>query len=532
MNACIYVLYTQFKNRLKQRAHQVQFWVAAIVVLLYFVFYFWQVANDIGENHIIADAVPRFQSGATLVFLVFAFLAMIVGVKRGNSFFGPADISNMFISPITPNRILMYGMLRQFAISLIATFFLIMQLINLRIYFGLWIRELCLLMIAWLMISLSSSILSITLYSLTATRPSLRKCVLLVTYILGALIVGGLAFFIWKSGDPAEATFRFFRLRVLHYVPIGGWASGFLVSAMAGDSVHALMYTSLTMFLPLLGIFLVSRTKSDYYEDVLTSTGNLYAYTASDEKTNLLLRSENSTSRVGKSKLFGKKRGAAVLFQRQLTEQRRSLFPLFDQSSLLVLAVAVLLGATLHTFMKKGMYPQVMSIFGVLILCYALFFTITTGRFVDELKKPFIYIMPGKSVKKLFYTSLASVWKACIEGTICFSVVTGFAKLHPIYVPCATVFYATAAMFFAATYLTSARVLTLSSSKNSRMVLTLLIITAVFLFEFSVGTDVGHTLNAISPVYFPMTFLVLSGINLIAATIFFHCAKGMLENYD
>ncbi|MBR2750738.1 MAG: putative ABC exporter domain-containing protein [Clostridiales bacterium] len=532
MSACIYVLYTQFKNRMKKRMHSVQFWVAAAVVILYFAFYFWEVTTNIGETHIIANAVPRFQSGATFVFMGFTFLALIIGVKRGSSFFSPADISNMFVSPISPNRILMYGILRQFSISLIATLFLLMQLINLRMYFGLWIKEMLILMIAWLMISLSCSILSIALYSLTATHPILRKIVLVIPYILAGGVILGLSFNIWRSGNAVEAAFAFFNKPFLHQLPIGGWTAGFLIHAMAGEYADALMYASLTMFLPLLGIFLVSRTKSDYYEDVLTSTGNLYAYSGIDEKTSLLLRSESSSARVGRSKLFGKRSGTAVLFQRQLTEQRRSLFPLFDQSSLLVLGISILLGATLHSLMKKGMYPQVMSIFGVLIMCYVLFFSVATGRLVDELRKPYIYIMPGGSVKKLFYTSLAIVWKACIEGLICFSVVACFARLHLAYVPCATLFYASAALFFAAVYLTSARLLTLSATKNSRMVLTLLIITAVFIFEFSVGMDVGRSLNAMSSSYFPLTFLILSGINLIAALIFFNCAKGMLENYD
>ena len=532
MSACIYVLYTQFKNRMKQRMKKVQFWIAAIAVAFYFVVYFLQVMGDIGENHLISDAVPRFQSGATLIFLVVSFLALTIGVKRGSSFYKPSDIGMMFVSPITPNRILMYGLFRQFSMSLVATLLLVMQLINLRIYFGLWIKELSFLMIAWLMVSLSCSIVSIALYSMTARHPVLRKIILVFTYLLAGAVIITLAFSIRRSSDPTEAVFAFFRNPLLYKIPIGGWTAGFLKYAMDGELPRALTYAALTLMTPLLSIFLISRAGTDFYEDVLTSTGNLYAHTTEEEQTGLLLRSENSSSRVGKSGLYGKKRGTAVLFQRQVTEQRRSLFPLFDQTSLLVLALACLLGATLHTLMKRGMYPQVMSILSVLIMSYILFFTITTGRLVEELRKPFIYLMPGRPVKKLFYTSLASMLKAGIEGVICFSVIAIFAHLHPLYVPCSTVFYTTAAMFFSATYLTSARALSLQSSKNSRMALTLLLITAVFFFEFSVGTDVGTTLNNMSPNYFPLTFLALSGINLIASLIFFNSAKGLIESRD
>ena len=72
-----------------------------------------------------------------------------------------------------------------------------------------------------------------------------------------------------------------------------------------------------------------------------------------------------------------------------------------------MLALAVVLGAFLQSLDRKGMYPFIMQILSVAILCYAMIFTIPMGKFVDELYKPFIYLIPGSPLRKLYYASTA-----------------------------------------------------------------------------------------------------------------------------
>ena len=531
MGACFYVLYTQFKNRLKEKAKHASFWLVALFVVAYFVLYFIQIANDIGESHLISNAVPTFQAGATLIFGEFTFIALNIGIKQGSSFYRMSDVNLMFVSPVQPNRILMYGVMRQFAVSMIATLLLLMQLVNLRIYFGLWIKEMILLMLAWLTISLSCSILSLTLYSLSATHPKLRTVVLSLIYLMTGMVVAGLAISIHRGGSPWNAAIEFFSDPRLHMLPIGGWTSGFLYHAMKGDFPQALLYAATTLFIPLLGVLLVSRTGSDYYEDVLTSLGN-------DQSANGGAKDELSgqtglfRNRVGKSRLFGRKSGPAVLLQRQMTEQRRSLSLFLDQSSLLVFTAAALLGTTLHTYMLKGMYPHVMMVLSESIMCYVLFATISTGKLVDELGKPFIYLIPGGAVKKLFYLSLPSVFKAFFEGLITFTILALFIHADWIYVVGATAFYTTASLFFSSAYLTAVRAFGLQTSKSVKMVLALVIVTAVFIFELSYGVNIAESIGIMTTKYFPLTSLCLSGINLIASMIFLNCAKGVIESRD
>lgn len=163
-------------------------------------------------------------------------------------------------------------------------------------------------------------------------------------------------------------------------------------------------------------------------------------------------------------------------------------------------------------------------------MSYVLIATIATGRLVDELGKPFIYLIPGGAVKKLFFLSLPSVFKAFYEGLIAFTILALFIHADIIYVLCATAFYTTTCMFFSSAYLTSVRAFGLQTSKSVRMALALVIITAVFLFELSYGVGIAEGFGIVTTRFFPLTSLVLSVVNLIATVIFFNCAKGILDN--
>jgi len=151
------------------------------------------------------------------------------------------------------------------------------------------------------------------------------------------------------------------------------------------------------------------------------------------------------------------------------------------------------------------------------------------GKFVEELDKPFIYLMPGKAFKKLFYASTAPVVKAFAEGLVCLTIVSLFARLHPAFVPCGAMFYASAALLFYACYLTSMRTLGVSNNRHTHMLLSFALLSAVFIFELSLGAYIGRRLYAVSPSLFPLDFLILAVFNIAVSVIFFHNARSILD---
>ncbi len=530
MNACMYVVLKQWKHSLQEKIRRPQFWIGVLVVAAYFALYIYQEISHTGTTQVIDNASSVYRGSVTMVFLVVAFVGFALGLNRGSSFFRSADINHMFVAPIRSERILFYGILKKCGISVLITLILLMQLTNLRFYFGLGIEEMLILMGAWLLLSICLSILSLAVYSITAVSPVFRKIVLIALYAVSGLIILGVVLSLWRSGTPFSDIFAFFNDPRIHAIPLGGWAAGFLCCAMDHQVKLALVYAGLLLIFPLIGIIAVLKNRSGYYEDVLTSIGHGYG--------NYLYQNEASVSDVRhkvtrkKSHLMGRSRGEIVLMQRQMTEQKRSFLVLFDRGSLGMLAVAVLTGSVLRSLMIRGMYPFIMQIIALAVLCYTMIFTIPMGKFVDELRKPFIFLIPGKPLKKLFFASLPSVLKAFIEGLICLVVVSLFAKLHPAYVLCGSMFYASSAMLFYAVYMASIRTLGLTNSRQSHMILAFAILSCVFTFELSLGANIGSRLYAISDDLFILDFLILAVFNMIVSLFFFVSSRSILDSRD
>lgn len=526
MSALTFLVTKQCRNTLREKIRHPQFWIGVLIVLAYFALYIYQEISHTGTSGVLSDPIPKFKGGATIVFLITAFVGLSIGLNRGSSFFKASDINYLFVSPLSPQKILLYGLLKKCLSGILATLILLMQLTNLRFYFGLGIRELLLVMAAWFLLSLSLSVVSLSVYSVTSISGVTRRISQAALYLASGTIILGIVVALWKSGTPFSDTITFFNEKHLRYIPLGGWACGFLCEAMDGNTVPALIYAGLLVFLPLLGLFFVFRNRSGYYEDVLTSIGKGYGNALYHNSSDVIVKDQSKRRR---SHLVGRRRGEAVLFQRQMTEQKRSLTVLFDKGTLGMVALAVVLGSFLQSLDRKGMYPFIMEILSVAILCYAMIFTIPMGKFVDELNKPFIYLMPGSSVRKLYYASTAPMIKAFVEGILCFVIVSLFARLHPAFVLCGALFYASAALLFYASYLASLNTMGLRNSRGSHMTLAFAILSAVFLFELSLGANIGRRLYAISETMFLLDFLILAAFNVVVSIAFFYTSKGILD---
>lgn len=531
MHACSYMALRKFKNTFYEKVKRPQFWLGAVVVLAYLGLFMYQEYTHVGLTGVIRDPLPTYQGGATFVFILATLIGMNIGLKRGNNFFKPADINHLFVSPIKPEKVLLYGLFKQFVGAFLATLLLLTQLMNLRFYFGLGWKDLLILMGTWLLLTVSMSILAMGIYSVTSVRPWIRKLIRFFIYAVLALIIGGVVMALWKNNTPIPTTLQYFNKPFLRIIPISGWASGLLTCSMAGEWYMAIVYAGLLLLIPMIGLLLVYANRSSYYEDVLLSIGHTYG-NIEEERTPTRADVRRRSGKRGNSRLLGKRPGEVVLLQRQLTEQKRSLMVLFDQNSLGMLAISVMLGGILQSLMRKGMYPVIMQIIALAVLCYGMLLLIPMGRFVEELRRPFIFLMPGTAFRKLFYASFASVLKAFVEGFLSLVVVSIFARLNPAYVLCGGFFYTSAAMLFCAAYLASLRVLGLSNSKYSHNLLAFAILTAVFIFEVFIGMGVGAKFYAISELLFPLVFVVMGAFNLIASLIFFYSSRSILMYRD
>lgn len=464
-----------------------------------------------------------------VLFMLTTLVGLGVGLLRGNAFFRQADVSHLLVSPVKPRNILFYGLFRQVGLYVFFTLLLAVQLGNLHFYFNLQGWELALLLGVWILLCITLILLSMGVYSLTAIHPAFRMVIRLSMYIFSAIVIVGLVITLWKSQSPLSGTLKYFDDPHMHALPLGGWAMGLLVSVTERRYELAAVYGGLLVLFAFIGFIFSFRNHHGFYEDILISMEHGCGALRDSQEED---KAGAKAAPVKKSHLMGVSRGEAALMLRQMTEcKKRPLFFL-DWGTLAMLLLSVALGAIMRALMLKGMYEFIMEIISLSALCYAMLFSVRIETFLDELKKPYIFLVPGSTVKKLLYFCATPYLKALLEGALCTTIVSVFARLRPAFVFYGTLFYGSAAILFCAAYVASVRALGLNRSRFLYKLLAFAIVTAIFLFELSFGTTVGSTLYMASTSIFLMDFLILAICNLIASLIFFFSARTILETRD
>jgi len=365
----------------------------------------------------------------------------------------------------------------------------------------------------WFIIMLSSQVVSLCTYSLTAPHPMRRKIGNYVVYGLITVVIGGLGAYLLSRGGEVESVLDYFGLPLIDFVPLVGWVNAYMMGIITGDPGKSLMFLLLLVFFPVLGIALVRRTESDYYEDVLQATERTYVTKQAIKDGKMGAKNLNENVRAGKSGITGKGQGASIFFYRHLTEQRRTGMFILDKGSILIIAGAAIGGFVLRNLTQKGEFtPFISALAAFCILAYILYFLTVSGKFTQELARPFIYLVPAPEILKLFYSNLASVLKSFVEGLIAFTIITILAGLPWWYIPMATLAYASLSQLYISMSIMTQRILGDSNSK--------ILSTILYLFSASVLIVPGAAIFGILQAVFYFAGQQFLFIAYLAATIY------------
>jgi len=122
--------------------------------------------------------------------------------------------------------------------------------------------------------------------------------------------------------------------------------------------------------------------------------------------------------------LRGGKGVSAIFYKHMLEKKRSSRFLFVDTYTVLAAA-----GAGIAAYLMD-MEFSVYIILGILV--YIQFFMTILGRLADELSKPFLYMIPEKSIRKVAAASLTTLIKPCIDAVIIFTVVCILSGTSPL----------------------------------------------------------------------------------------------------
>lgn len=158
-----------------------------------------------------------------------------------------------------------------------------------------------------------------------------------------------------------------------------------------------------------------------------------------------------------------------------------------------------------------------------------LFFSMQ-GKWSDEIKKHYIYLIPSSSFSKLFYATLADNIKNFIDGLILFIIVGFKFKTEPLIIFLCAITYTTFGSIYTYIDVLSRRILKIESKTLESIIKFLF---AMFIVAPGV-TVAGYLYITSKNIYFMkyLIYVVLIIYNLIISSIILIFSRGIFHNLE
>ena len=289
--------------------------------------------NDVSEEDINASLSTmdtydfiELIAGA-IILIVFIFEALSAD-KNGGKIFMPADVNLLFSSPMKPQSVLMFRLMTQLGLAVVASIYMLFQIPNLVLNLGLSLWSAIAIIIAWCMTIVIGKLLQVLLYVISASNPKYKPMIRRGVYLIIALIIIGYAGY-WKSSgmDNITAAIDFFNGSVSRFIPFWGWLKAFCLYAVLGNLPACLAFLAALILGGTLLIYSIWHIQADFYEDAMAKseeTAELLEKARSEKSSDLVLK-KRKKDRSDKLKRDGMNHGwgASVFFHKTMYNRFR-----------------------------------------------------------------------------------------------------------------------------------------------------------------------------------------------------------------
>lgn len=215
----------------------------------------------------------RILHGAYLgILLLFTVPILLNALQKGTTFFGMSDVNLLFVSPISPKKILAYGLMKQMGRTLLMMFFFLFYGAMMAQTFGIVWTDTLALVVGAAVTLFSVQVLSLLLYNFTNGNPARVRTAKAILYVYLAAIAGIILLEFTEGGSNMEALLAAVSSPKLEYLPLLGWIKGACFAFIAGNLAQAGLFAGLTVLAVAACVLVFVRGNVDYFEDVLQST--------------------------------------------------------------------------------------------------------------------------------------------------------------------------------------------------------------------------------------------------------------------
>lgn len=416
MKAITYLLLTRTKNKIlsirKKPRLMILYGFILLICVAWVLFMIFAGENPDSKEYADSRILYLFISGFALLYL---YTFTNTGLSIGSTFFTMADVSLLFVAPISTKKILSYGLLSTIGKTMVTSIFILYQIPNIVNLFGYGVWEIVALLFIYALMIIFCQILSIGIYIFSNGDQNRKSIVRWLLYIFMGVLILVLYEIVKKEQVGILDGLKLLVDSIWYgYIPVLGWSTMFFKGVVTGSLMQILISLTLFILISSLIILLLTARDADYYEDVLYSTE------ISDQRLKNYKEGRNISSSTNRKikvkeneKGLGRGKGARILFYKHLLEIKRSSSFIFIDNQTIIFAIGV---GVAGYFIK-----QEMGIYIILsTLIYMQYFATVFGRLKIELVKPYIYLLPESSFKKLLAASLSSLLKPCVDSIFIF----------------------------------------------------------------------------------------------------------------
>ena len=396
MGALTYLLLVKLKNNLIQllkspaKLIYTIFMIACLVIVM--------VSGSSSTAHATEQTLNReyLVGGILAVYALMFYLSVNSGFNSGATIFRMPDVNLLFVGPYHPRTLLIYGLFQQLGTTLFAGVFLVFQYAWLNNAFGVTPLDMLFIMIGYVLVLFVAQLLSMIIYCVTNDNEVLKKILKLVVYLpifafAGYYLITAMIndnFSIQILADMGSS-------KVAAWLPVYGWITNLVKGVLISDTTAIVIGAIVSVVTVVVVMLLLFVIRMDYYEDVLQTTEAAYASVTAAKEGRV---QEAAPRNVKKGKMgIGKGFGANTFYYKHLIENRRGKILILPTLTIVLCACGIIAAF----FMKEiGLFPI------LAFMVYMKMFTIGMDRLPREMLKPYIYMVPESSFKKLLYCML------------------------------------------------------------------------------------------------------------------------------
>mgnify|MGYP001083369751 CR=1 FL=1 len=433
----VYLTVAKLKNQLKEAVKH----PAKLIYVLFLgaMLVLSTVGGKANEGSISARPLYELTAIMVLFYSMMFLITFMNGVNGGAGnfpLFTLSDVGMLFPSPLRPNKVLFYGLLRQLGLSLLLGFFLLFQYSWLHAAYGMEYGHLLLIVVGYGLCLFLGQVCAMAAYVRTSgddgARRWVRYCVYIVTVGFVALLLLNCRDSIMRSDiEGTISAAAGFLSKTGVFFPVSGWAAGLIGGLLAGEYTTVIICAALMLAAFGICLLLVVKNKNNYYEDVLQS--------AEVAQSAITAKREGQPAEVTPNKVrlgkigVGRGWGSNALFYKHLLENRRSGALVFSKMSIIFMLIIIGVSFIYKMLLVDedgGNMPAFIAVFAM--STYMQLFSESLGRFNWELSKPYIYLMPEPPFKKLLWATAETLMADCIEAVVIFVPVSFILGIGPV----------------------------------------------------------------------------------------------------